>query len=62
MESIIPVLGLYKEKELRDFLKENKFEYASLGIKNGFEMLEVLKRLRKKYAKIRQGNLSTNSL
>lgn len=49
MESIIPDIGLYKEAEIKEYLKKNKFEEAKIGIKTGFEILEVIKRLRKKY-------------
>ncbi|MCS7093837.1 MAG: M1 family metallopeptidase [Candidatus Aenigmarchaeota archaeon] len=49
IESIIPAVGLYKEDEVREYFNKNRFEFASIGIKNGFEMLEVLKRLKKKY-------------
>ncbi|MGC9200633.1 MAG: M1 family metallopeptidase [Candidatus Aenigmatarchaeota archaeon] len=50
MESIIPIIGLYKEKELKEFLKKNKFEYAKIGIINGFEWLEIYKKFLRKYS------------
>jgi tricorn protease interacting factor F2/3 len=47
--ALIPYVGLGKEDEVREFFEKNKVEEASMGIKNGLELLEVYSRLRNSF-------------
>ena len=47
--ALIPYLGLDREKEVREFFEKSKIEEASMGIRNGLELLDVYKRLRSSF-------------
>ncbi|MDP8023520.1 MAG: M1 family metallopeptidase [Nitrososphaeria archaeon] len=46
LSALIPYLGLDREAQVREFFEKNKIEEASMGIKNGLELLSIYKRLR----------------
>ena len=49
LQAIIPILGLNRENEIKNYFEENKFEYANTGIKRGFELLRVSSEMLRKY-------------
>ncbi len=49
LSALIPYLGLDREAQVREFFEKNKIEEASMGIRNGLELLSVYKRLRNSF-------------
>jgi hypothetical protein len=47
--ALIPYVGLGREGEVREFFEKNKVEEASMGIRNGLELLDVYSRLRNSF-------------
>jgi len=47
--ALIPYVGLDREQEVREFFEKNKVEEASMGIRNGLELLKVYSRLRNSF-------------